>query len=195
MRRFFFTFFFAALFGRSANAQSCAVVEYSAKDGLPTGTYISTYQDRAGYLWVGTYMAGAARFDGKKWTAFSTKNGLLANRVDQCWQDSLGRRWFDHGQYGLTMLDNDGKFHPFKPSENRRKEIERMVIAPDGQIYFFDHSTRQISRFDPETGGKKSIRLQLPDDTASQSSSLILRNGHNLEGAIFVPRRESGRPT
>ena len=43
-------------------------------DGLPVNAVISLAQSRAGDLWVGT-ANGLSRFDGQKWTVFTTAHG------------------------------------------------------------------------------------------------------------------------
>ncbi len=194
MRIIYLTLFCIGWFLSPAAAQSCAAIEYTSKDGLPAGGFTSSFQDRDGYLWVNTYANGCTRFDGKKWTRFSITDGLLANKMDVSWQDKSGRMWFDHGQYGMTMLSNDGKFHQFKPFKDRPNDIERYTVSPGGQVFFYHQQTREISRFDPQTGQKVPIGVMLPNDTLKYSSNLFLTNDHDLNGAIYMPNNNKGQP-
>jgi two-component sensor histidine kinase len=50
-------------------------------------------QDSKGYIWVGTE-AGAARYDGYKFTFFTMEDGLTDNDVFQIHEDHKGRLWF-----------------------------------------------------------------------------------------------------
>ncbi len=50
---------------------------YTAVDGLPQSQVLAMLEDRNGYLWVGTQGGGLARFDGREFTVYSTKDGLL----------------------------------------------------------------------------------------------------------------------
>ena len=49
------------------------VARFGAKEGLPQNTVLTMTQTRDGYLWVGT-LAGLARFDGRRFTAFDPNN-------------------------------------------------------------------------------------------------------------------------
>lgn len=53
---------------------------YGPVDGLPQQQVLSLHQDRAGYLWVGTY-GGLGRFNGRAFTRFSTADGLASNTI------------------------------------------------------------------------------------------------------------------
>jgi hypothetical protein len=53
---------------------------YSVMDGLPSGSVISIYQDREGFLWFGTW-AGVSRFDGQRFTNYTRKDGLASNNI------------------------------------------------------------------------------------------------------------------
>ncbi len=175
-------------------AQTCAVTEYSDKDGLPGGVYTYTYQDRAGNLWVGTYANGVVRFDGRSWTTFPARDkSLLSNKVDMCWQDWQGRLWFDHGHYGMTILDTSGRFIPLPPSKARSLEIERNAVTSSGQVFYFNHKSRTISRLNADIREKELTKLPWPEkgrDTTDGSSNTIIPHDDDLDGAIFVPQKK-----
>ncbi|CAF3985907.1 unnamed protein product, partial [Rotaria sp. Silwood1] len=66
---------------------------YKKVDGLNSNTAYSIMQDRKGLIWVGTD-AGAARYDGYKFTHYTIEDGLSDNDVFQIQQDYKGRLWF-----------------------------------------------------------------------------------------------------
>src|SRR4051812_39741818 len=54
---------------------------YSAADGLPQSQITDLIEDYNGYLWMGTEGGGLARFDGREFKVYTTRDGLLANEV------------------------------------------------------------------------------------------------------------------
>jgi hypothetical protein len=52
-------------------AQILQIHAYSTSDGLPQSEIVSIYQDRAGYIWLGTYEYGLARYDGRTFERFA----------------------------------------------------------------------------------------------------------------------------
>jgi ligand-binding sensor domain-containing protein len=64
----------------SLSAQKISFVTYGTNEGLPQSQVTSITQDNQGYLWVGTF-GGLGRFNGKDFVTYSTKHGLLNNRI------------------------------------------------------------------------------------------------------------------
>ncbi len=54
---------------------------------------VETFEDKTGNLWFGTVSDGAARYDGKTLTWFSTKNGLGGDTVASIAEDKHGHIW------------------------------------------------------------------------------------------------------
>jgi diguanylate cyclase (GGDEF)-like protein len=65
---------------------------YDTADGLPQQQVIALHQDRAGYLWVGTY-SGLGRFNGRDFRIFSTADGLASNSVQAIASSADGQVW------------------------------------------------------------------------------------------------------
>ena len=118
----FFSFSFLILF--SADAQDPVLRHYSVNDGLPSGSIYRMLKDKEGFLWFATD-AGVSRFDGKKFTNFTTADGLADNEVLQIHQDSKGRIWFFGFNGTLSYFyhqkifnpDNDSLLYKLKSSE------------------------------------------------------------------------------
>ena len=64
----------------AANAQEMSVRIHTVKNGLPSNYVFGTYQDKLGYLWVGSPV-GLSRFDGKSFTNYGLAEGLPDTRV------------------------------------------------------------------------------------------------------------------
>lgn len=89
-------FFFVLLFFKfNLSAQQPVYFNYTTKDGLPSNTVYTCFQDSKGYMWFGTDR-GVARFDGYKFTVFTTSDGLADNVVFSFYEDSKNRIWFSN---------------------------------------------------------------------------------------------------
>jgi len=77
-----FLFLAALLFpALPAPAMHPAVHHYTVSDGLPQNQVFALIQDADGFLWVGTYAGGAARYDGRSWQNLGTRYGLPSASV------------------------------------------------------------------------------------------------------------------
>ncbi|MBA2422151.1 MAG: hypothetical protein H0V61_02860, partial [Chitinophagales bacterium] len=63
-------------------------------------------QDKAGNLWFGTMGEGIYRYDGKSFTNFTVKDGLIDNNVGSILEDKTGKIWFGTD---VGVCNYDGK--------------------------------------------------------------------------------------
>lgn len=61
-----------------------------------------------GTVWCGTWGAGLARFDGRHWRNYTTKDGLPANHIFMLYKGADGQLWAGTSR-GLARLNADGK--------------------------------------------------------------------------------------
>lgn len=85
-------------------SQGNAVRHFNIRDGLPANSIRALHKDSRGYLWIGTD-AGVARFDGEKFTTYSSKDGLANESVWSITEDGKGRMWFGCYGGGVTIFD------------------------------------------------------------------------------------------
>jgi hypothetical protein len=76
---------------------------YDGTNGLP-GPVVALLQDQKGYLWLGTWGAGASRYDGERFSTFTRSEGLAGDRVWALAEDGEGRLWLGTDQ-GLSCWD------------------------------------------------------------------------------------------
>jgi len=87
-----------------------------------------------GAIWAGTWGGGAARFDGKKWTNFNSRNGLSGDMVFAIARDPNGVLWFGTDK-GVTRYD--GKtWRKFGLREGLLdSNVYALAIAPNGDVW------------------------------------------------------------
>ncbi len=98
---------------------------FDVKDGLPSNYLTAVSQgktDNNPYLWIGTTNKGITKFDGKKFTSFTTDDGLLENRINDVFVDDNGIVWIATAT-GISKWD--GK-------EFINVTMEDMLISSDG---------------------------------------------------------------
>src|ERR671923_35083 len=72
--------------------QGYSYVNYNIKEGLAGSMVYCMVQDHDGFIWFGTE-TGLSRFDGKRFTNFSTHDGLPDNEIIRLFVDSKNRVW------------------------------------------------------------------------------------------------------
>ena len=75
-----------------SSAQQLSLRRYGAAQGLAHNSVYCIYQDSKGYMWFGTG-EGLSRFDGYRFTNYTTRDGLEHNNVTDITEDPGGRLW------------------------------------------------------------------------------------------------------
>ncbi len=109
---------------------------WQVEDGLPQNSVNAVVRTQDGYLWLGT-QAGLARFDGVKFTAYTSTNTpeLKSDFITALIEDRSGRLWIGTALGGILRIDGN-KFESITaadglPSEN----IETLLEDQDGSIW------------------------------------------------------------
>ena len=86
------------------------VSQWHTADGLPHSSISALYEDKDGFIWVGTYR-GAARFDGKRFLPLAELIGqpLNPDLVETIGQTEDGVLWFGGTHRDLVLLAADGQ--------------------------------------------------------------------------------------
>ena len=89
-------------------APKAFVRQFDADDGLSQPFIYCLLQDRQGYLWLGT-AEGLVRYDGARFQAFTTHDGLAENFVTGLWEEpGTGRLWVAHSEGGRSLRPAPG---------------------------------------------------------------------------------------
>ena len=135
----------------AGHAQQHSFKIYNVNDGLPSTTTSGVYQDRYGYLWVGT-AAGLSRFDGRQFVNYSIADGLPALGAAVALQDSRERLWvrtyagmaqFRNNRFiTYPTSDNQNDLYVFNIIETKNKRIWALTIK--GAYEFADSVWNKI---------------------------------------------------
>jgi PAS domain S-box-containing protein len=101
-------FILLAILGIAApgDAQKYYFRNYTGDDGLSQLVGQALFQDREGYIWIGT-QAGLNCFDGNLFEVFSIRHGLANDWINAIVQDRTGRTWIGTNG-GLSSWDKRG---------------------------------------------------------------------------------------
>lgn len=84
-------------------AQEYSVTQYSIGEGLSQSQVRAIFQDRKGFIWMGTHR-GICRFDGRKFIDFQSEDGLSGRFVNAITQDRKGVLWIAT-ESGISRYD------------------------------------------------------------------------------------------
>jgi PAS domain S-box-containing protein len=105
------------------------------KHGLPGDIIRALLLDHNGNLWFGTEGGGVSKYNGSRFTTFSTADGLAANEVYAILEDKKGYLWF--GTVG-GISSYDGKVFRNYTEENglSHNSIKAITEDHEGNLWF-----------------------------------------------------------
>src|SRR6478609_8835432 len=125
----------------SANAQQFSLRQFTVVDGLPQSQVNVIIEDSNGYLWIGTQGGGLARFDGREFKVYTTRDGLLSNIISYLKLDSKQNLWIVHPR-GITRFNGTDfmKFQPPVPPYTGRRV--RRIFEHKDTIFLVNNQGR-----------------------------------------------------
>ena len=114
------------------------------------------HQDKKNRYWFGSWETGVYMYDGKTLVNYTTKHGLLSNRIDEIKEDTFGNIYFSSANATSSISKfNGNEFTILKavPSENWKLD------ASDMWFKYSYENTRKVYRYD----GTTLYELQLPN--------------------------------
>lgn len=106
------------------------------------------YQDKRNVYWFGSWETGVYKYDGKELVNYTTKHGLLNNRIDEIKEDKFGNIYFVSANTTSAISKFDGNtFTTLKavPGENWKLESTDMWFKYSyentGKVYRYDGTT------------------------------------------------------
>ncbi len=102
------------------------------------------FQDKKNIYWFGSWETGVYKYDGDKLVNYTTKHGLLSNRIDEIKEDESGNIYFASANANAAISRFDGNnFTTLMsvPSENWKLESTDMWFkysyGNTGKVYRF----------------------------------------------------------
>lgn len=96
---------------------------------------ISLQVDRKGHVWAGTWGGGLASFDGKRWTNYTTQEGLPGNHVFMLYRDPKGLLWVGTNN-GLVSMQNGIFSKPLTVEDGLfANNVFAMASSQDGSMW------------------------------------------------------------
>lgn len=119
----------------AAQAQQYDLKVYSVNEGLPQQQVAGISQDTLGYIWLGTYGEGLARFDGREFHQVTSEQGLRDDRIYELYHDSANRFWVSTESGGVARVEGDTAFYPFTASPLDTVIVNRVSEIDAGRLY------------------------------------------------------------
>lgn len=172
---------FSCFFTYSSDAQ---VIKYlGVQQGLSNNVVNSLYQDRFGFIWMGTY-DGLNRYDGYAFKIFRNKwdddRSLINNHITCLNGDGKNRIWIGT-QKGISFFDyTDSQLHPlfYREKENTLKitsAIHSIVVSKTGTVYF---STDENGLFMLKKGDRYALRVPANGEVDFSARGLAVDRSH-----------------
>ena len=112
-----------------------AFINLDESDGLGHNSCWDISQDTNGNMWFASYGGGVSKFDGKKFTVFTTKQGLLANKTRKVFP--YKNKMYVGTEQGVSIIDiNTNKVVTPKMPSHKEDFICISFFEYDGEVYF-----------------------------------------------------------
>lgn len=136
---------------------------YTGADGLSQAVVQAIYQDRAGYLWVGT-QAGLNRYDGASFTIYSIQQGLTNDWINAIAEDPRGRLWLAT-LGGVSCWDGRRFWNLTTADGLADNRVSSLVVSQDGMVWCA--TPRGLSCYDGQQWRTYSTAHGLPATTVT----------------------------
>lgn len=154
---------------------------YDVQDGLASPTIHSIYQDKSGFLWLGTE-SGLCRYDGTNFRTFTVKDGLPGNEVFGIFEDKRGRLWLQLYKTSIAYILNGKIYSPQNDSLLEKLKFTTRVYGitedKDGNICICDNDRIYIvsmeSKKIKEINSLNGELLEVSNLTVDHNKNLLL---------------------
>jgi sugar lactone lactonase YvrE len=154
---------------------------------------VKTYEDKNGNLWFGTISNGAARYDGKKLSWFSTKDGLPSTVVTSFAEDKDGNLWMGTHEgickfdgRTITRMGSSEGLPAVEPGQRSGLPAGGGGVRADRDGNIWANMDHGVFRFD----GNKFVEFKVPF-VKKETSSYAIFNGrpamklHDRDGNLW----------
>jgi ligand-binding sensor domain-containing protein len=168
-------------------SQEFTYKHYDVQNGLANSTIHSIFQDKEGFLWIGTE-SGLCRYDGTRFRTFTVKDGLAGNDVFGMFQDSKERIWLQQYKSTVSYIYKGKVFNQENDTLLKKIRLTNRLhgIAEDGDgnialcdnetVYIIMNGSNAIRAINSIDGKPiKAIGLYTDSD-----GKLVVTTGHSV---------------
>ena len=162
---------------------------------LPSASVQKIVQDHQGFIWLGFYSSGVARYDGHSLETYSTADGLADLTVREVVEDASRRLWVG-SEAGLVVSAKP--LDAYAPGERvrfvsrvgnvgivrTRMRRNCVVAAPDGSVWIGTQDGIVRYRFEGNTLRESRVDLSAIAKPASALALLARRDGSLLASLV-----------
>lgn len=114
------------------NAQDLTFEKIGISEGLPVNYTLTIFEDKKGYLWIGT-IGGLAKYDGTTIKTYTTQDGLNSNVIRAINEDKDNNIWVGT-ERGVCKIMGD-TIQSYYLDSARHENTEDIFINDSGNIY------------------------------------------------------------
>ena len=183
MRKCHFIFIVSFFVQSIVFANEYQITHYTQHQGLPQDYVYSLMQDNKNYLWIGTG-SGLAKYDGKQFLHFDTKDGLRHDFITSSKLLPNGERLFAHFNGEISSFFN-GRFSSFSSNNIINASINNMFYdkmdrlwagTKEGELLLIENGRKKLKKW--IIGEYESINFI---DTVSSTNLLLLSTESHLQ--------------
>jgi len=112
-------------------SQNIIFKTYTVNDGLVANPVRKVLQDSKGFIWIATW-EGLSKYDGNKFTNYTTANGLSFEMINDMHEDASGRIYLAENNGSLDIIERD---RISMDSIHQRVVVNSFFTTPDRKIY------------------------------------------------------------
>jgi len=177
----------------SSSAQELPLTHFTSEHQrvpMPSSSVQTVYQDRLGFIWMGFFSSGLARYDGRELERFGMADGLLDATVREVMEDREGFLWVG-SETGVVVSDRP--LAAYRPGERPRF---RSQVGPEILVQTRIRHTWMAA--DPGGGiwvataglGLRHYRMVTAEHVETRDLPLAPPGEHAEGGASLTVRRD-----
>lgn len=172
-----FAFLFGIIYAFSAETEPIKFVHPAALH-LPGNKIQCVYQDKKGFLWLGTTM-GLYRFDGYETQAY--KNDVF-NNIRCIREDNANRLWIGTRGAVKVLHEDTGEMETYTLNLNGNPNVSAICATKEGQVLL--GSDNGLYRYDPIK--RQFIRTVVPDGKGGERRFSVQTLMQDRDGNIWL---------
>jgi signal transduction histidine kinase/ligand-binding sensor domain-containing protein/CheY-like chemotaxis protein len=159
---------------------------YTTSNGLSNNAVVRVYQDKKGFIWIGTNGGGLNKFDGYRFTIYDfqedSSQSLSNNRISAITEDNEGNLWVGTNN-GLNRLDpNTGHFQQYfhdslKSNSLKHNRVTALLVDEENNLWIGTYLGLQKFNYKSKTFTDYSSEMTSQDNRVDREVTCIVDDG------------------